>query len=413
MVHVTLPVKARHLLQQEYEEHVDSFERALYELHRRLRSLLDRKRIRATVKYRVKSFSSYYQKIQRRSSENGQHDSVLISDVLGIRIVCPFIDDLTAVENMLTGNFSIREREKKGAEFSFKEFGYDSLHFLINLPEDLTESFHLSKDLVTEIQLRTILQDAWAEVEHEMVYKSQITPFDVNLRRKLAALNANLSLSDMIFHEIRVYQRELQHQLDRRRVAFMSMVQSQDMEEDAKTAPPADSLGSFPDHPLLQSVSTETQESQLLKALYAHNAHHYETAIEIYERILSEDAPESIRTMVFLHRGMALFAVSRYEEAETDFRSSLEVNPENERAHHYLGLTLRQLGREQEALIEFDSCLALNGGNNDALLSRAQLYYSMGNYSDAISDCDKVLNTQPGHNHARKFREFITGQLGM
>ncbi len=414
MIHVSLPPKSKMELEQEYLEHADSFERAMYELHRRLRVLLEQRRIRATVKYRVKSFASYYAKIQKRMGEVNGDTTLLISDVLGLRIVCPFLDDLESAEKLLDENFTITEREKKGAEFSFKEFGYDSLHFLIELPGDVVESFHLSGNLVAEVQLRTILQDAWAEVEHEMVYKSQITPFDANLRRKLAALNANLSLSDMIFHEIRVYQRELQHQLDRRRVAFMSMVQHDEM-VGGEQLPPVkpDSLGSFPDHPLLNSISTETQESQLLKALYAHNAHHYESAISIYSRILDESAPESIMAMVFLHRGMARFATGEYQAAEEDFRSSLKISAEGERARLYLGLCLRQRGNDRAAIQEFNRCIEHNPRSEDALLSRSQLYHSLGDYSGAIADCDAVLDIDSENRHAKKFREYLNSQIGM
>ena len=220
MVYVQVPIKPKETLKAEYLEQTSSFERVLYELHRRLTTIFHEHHLRATIKHRVKNFRSYYQKIQMRSKEIGGSGQLFISDVLGIRVVCPFLDDLAAVEQLISESFNVQEREKKGAEFSVKEFGYDALHFLISLPPYLIESFHLSDALVVEIQLRTILQDAWAEVEHEIVYKSQITHLDVSLRRKLAALNANLSLSDMIFYEIRTYQRELQHQLDQNQNAL-------------------------------------------------------------------------------------------------------------------------------------------------------------------------------------------------
>ena len=53
------------------------------------------------------------------------------------------------------------------------------------------------------------MQDAWAEVEHELVYKSDITLPNQSIRRKLASLNATLTLSDLIFQEIRDYQKEI------------------------------------------------------------------------------------------------------------------------------------------------------------------------------------------------------------
>lgn len=414
MMQIPLPLQPKAQLKLQYEQHVDSYERALFELHRRLRLLLGQQNIRATVKYRVKSFSSFWGKVKKRAAQSNGAEQLTISDLLGLRIVCPFLDDLQSVEALLSDHYRIAEREKKGAEFSFKEFGYDSLHFLISLPDDLSESFHIPHGLMVEIQLRTILQDAWAEVEHEIVYKSQITPFDANLRRKLAALNANLSLSDMIFHEIRMYQRELQSQLDRRRVAFMSMVQHEELQKDVTShGNTAATSGAYPDHPLLHSFSAETQESQLMRALYAHNAHHYDSAVEIYNQILQESGPEQIRTMVLLHRGMAYFALGDYESSEADFRSSIESGGESERALLYLGLCLRQRGREDEALKTLDHCLDLFPRSQEVLLARSQMYYSIGDFSRAIRDCDAVLDLDADYPHARKFRDILNVRLGM
>jgi len=90
-----------------------------------------------------------------------------------------------------------------------------------NSPADLVESLALADPPPCEIQVRTILQDAWAEVEHELIYKSKFLPFDQPLKRKMAALNANLTLSDIIFQEIREYQRQLNQELEKRRRQFL------------------------------------------------------------------------------------------------------------------------------------------------------------------------------------------------
>ncbi len=106
----------------------------------------------------------------------------------------------------------------------FKEFGYESIHILIEVPADILSRFQLAESLVCEIQVCTILQDAWAEVEHELVYKANFSPFDESLKRKLAALNATLTLSDTLFQEIRDYQRLLQSELKRRRETFIEQL---------------------------------------------------------------------------------------------------------------------------------------------------------------------------------------------
>jgi len=77
----------------------------------------------------------------------------------------------------LSNIFSIEEIERKGAERSFREFGYESIHVLVRVPDEVAQQLcpHLERNVI-EIQLRTILQEAWAEVEHELVYKAEFTP---------------------------------------------------------------------------------------------------------------------------------------------------------------------------------------------------------------------------------------------
>ncbi|WP_455382015.1 tetratricopeptide repeat protein [Salinispira pacifica] len=221
MTTISLPLPAKQKLAGQYAERVDVYEKVLYEFQRRLKQSLHRIPVPATVKYRVKGFESLYEKLLRKLKSTGQHEGVVqVTDLLGIRVVCAFIEDLNKAEEQIRQSLDVIEVERKGSNFTVKEFGYESTHYLVRVPDDIVDSFHVDADVVCEIQLRTILQDAWAEVEHELVYKAEFTPFDEPLRRKLAALNANLSLSDIIFQEIRDYQRQLHLELRKRRDLF-------------------------------------------------------------------------------------------------------------------------------------------------------------------------------------------------
>ena len=151
-----------------------------------------------TYKSRVKSFNSYYRKVLRlKSDEAKKSNFVALTDVMGIRVICAFLEDLPEVEKQIQQNFDVKEVEYKGADQNFREFGYESIHVLVAIPSDCypkETNLPLPENIVCEIQIRTILQDAWAEVEHELIYKSEFTPFDMPLRRKLASINASLTL---------------------------------------------------------------------------------------------------------------------------------------------------------------------------------------------------------------------------
>ncbi|MCL2762559.1 MAG: RelA/SpoT domain-containing protein, partial [Treponema sp.] len=174
-----------------------------------------------TIKIRIKKFYSYYKKYLRMAKSGVTNPQ--ITDLMGLRIVCPFIEDLSTVESLIKEHFNVIETERKGHD-TFKEFGYESTHLLITIPADIIQARGEAGSDVLEIQVRTILQDAWAEVEHELVYKAEFNPYDMPMKRKLAAVNASLSLADIVFQEIRGYQKALTGQLGKRRETFYQKV---------------------------------------------------------------------------------------------------------------------------------------------------------------------------------------------
>src|SRR6056297_3461500 len=268
-------------LHKAYSLKVSTYEGALENFVRRLDKDLKEQGLRFSLKFRVKSFSSYYKKLLRKISENDSADkNPDIQDILGIRIVCPFLENLQSAEERLRSHYTLFEVERKGAEHSFREFGYQSIHLLLELPEDV-RAYYKDLDIgVCEVQIRTILQDAWSEVEHELVYKANFTPYDESLRRKLAALNANLSLSDIIFQEIRDYQRSLHNELKKRRRSFSERVET----ETSGTALKA--REELPVSDPQPSSSFANVDQLLLNALNAHNRGDYHGAITLYDDIL-------------------------------------------------------------------------------------------------------------------------------
>jgi putative GTP pyrophosphokinase len=181
--------KARHLVAKELEDLLEQTLSSLAPL--------------PTIKVRTKRFASFYKKYLAalRSGIVKPH----ITDLIGVRIVCPFIEDLSLAEKLIKKYFEVVEVDRKG-NYTFKEFGYESTHLLIKIPEVISAKHRAAECEVAEIQIRTILQDAWAEVEHELFYKADFNPFDIPMKRKLAAVNASLSLADIVFQEIRFYQ---------------------------------------------------------------------------------------------------------------------------------------------------------------------------------------------------------------
>lgn len=417
MTWIDLPPASRTELKRQYQLRFDTYAKALHEMQRRLRDSLSRVGLQPTIKYRVKSFDSFYEKVLRRMKHNGVGQRRLrLNDILGIRVVCPFMSDLKDIEQHLQQTYRVVEVERKGSHFTSHEFGYESTHVLIELPEDIEESFHIGEDLIVEIQLRTNLQDAWAEVEHELIYKAEFTPFDEPLRRKLAALNANLTLADIVFQEIRDYQRRLHGQLSKRRHEFWRNIEDaasrRSVGKLAATAGDVQDSFGTPDvlDPALIASVNDSIDSLLLKALYAHNQQQFLRAIEVYSEILTLNPKPHIQAIVHIHRGMAYFAEADYQRAISDFTRTLELDDDNWKAYYYRGVVQRVMGKDAEALADFDAGLAVDEFQFDTLFARAQLFYERGEYDRALNDCAAALNVFPDSAEVAELQRRIAAE---
>ncbi len=399
-------------LEKRYLAKTPTYSRILDMLQAQLNHELIERGLHPTIRSRVKSFSSYYEKIlgllaKGKSSE----EAFLIYDVIGLRIVCPFLDDLKIVEEHIGSSFDVFQTEYKGSEHTFREFGYQSIHFLIHVPQGILLQCGCEGSLLCEIQLRTILQDAWSEVEHELIYKSDFSPFDEPMKRKLAALNANLTLSDTLFQEIRDYQRTLQTQLQKRRRDFLSKVKNPDADA------PAPLEKTRPDVPEREKAvpsdfvyAEKSVDDLLVDALVAHNSGNFKKAIDIYSNILLRDFPEHIKSIIHIHRGMAFFAESEYEQALYDFSAALELNADNYRALYYRGCTYQMMQKHEAALDDLTACLEINPYQFEPLYRRAQLYAVVGDRRKALSDCSRALKIDPSSSEALQLKKTLSSR---
>jgi putative GTP pyrophosphokinase len=367
-----------------------------------------------SVKGRSKSFRSFYKKYIRYLRDNPDRvEELSIPDQIGVRVVCPFLEDIKAVEDTCRKKLSVIEVEQKGSDYSFKEFGYESIHLLVKLPDEILARRKSDFVSIAEIQVRTILQDAWAEVEHELVYKAEFTPYDEQMKRKLAAVNATLSLADMTFQEIRTYQRQFRHELDKRHESFFKKVE--EFTDNTIFQQKLVKNGEEKDEQIVlpAPVSSRSIDDLLLNALYAHNKGQLDRAISFYSDILSLNPPAKTASIIYKHRGMAFFAQSRYEEAAGDFTVALDLDPSSYKSAYYRAV-VRQVEKNYTAAVDdFSLALSLNPYQSWALYRRAQVYYHIGDYPAALSDCETALALDPDFGAASKFKAVLLDKLKM
>ncbi len=273
-----------------YDKQLPFLQESLQSFYQEVRHLLERQGFTPTIKYRVKRFDAYFDKLRRTRVGAGGNGKRSLGDFFALRIICPFLEDIETIEHLLTANFDIIENERKSSQHSFREFGYDSVHLMIKPRQKLFKANLPGVRNVCEVQLRTILQDAWAEVEHELVYKSDINLPKESIRRKLASLNATLSLSDLIFQEIRDYQNEIRHHGRKRRETVIDNTLELDLIN--ISAPLQSGLKPIP------STLKSKLEKTMLRALEAHSSNDLETAIELYGVILAMKLESRIRSLI-------------------------------------------------------------------------------------------------------------------
>lgn len=125
-----------------------------------------------TIKTRLKSPESIIEKLQRKNYPISVASiESNLDDVAGVRVICPFIQDIYILYQCLCKQDDIRIVEIKDYIKNPKPNGYRSLHLIIEVPIFLQNEKRLMR---VEVQLRTIAMDFWASLEHRLRYKKDL-----------------------------------------------------------------------------------------------------------------------------------------------------------------------------------------------------------------------------------------------
>lgn len=127
-----------------------------------------------------------------------------ITDMSGVRVITFVPGELDKIDHAINSEFIVVEKTDKSEELMESDrFGYKSIHYLVRLrPErESLPEYRRFAGLLAEVQTRTILQHAWAELEHDIRYKSVIV-IPNTIRRRFAALAGLLEIADREFQAI-------------------------------------------------------------------------------------------------------------------------------------------------------------------------------------------------------------------
>ncbi|MFD5984633.1 GTP pyrophosphokinase family protein [Streptomyces cyaneofuscatus] len=156
------------------------------------------------------------QKIRKRVPENPnspRYSDPLdqITDLAGVRVITYFLNTVQEVELVISEEFDVIERIDKSEAFEKDQrLGYQSLHLLVKLKGNrcALPEYARFTGLTAEIQVRTILQHAWAEIEHDIQYKAVYT-LPSETKRRFMALAGALEIADREFQAIAKTDRKL------------------------------------------------------------------------------------------------------------------------------------------------------------------------------------------------------------
>ncbi len=408
-------IPSKNLLKQNYEAYHSYFSEIMQKVVEILQANV-KLSSQPTYKSRVKRFESYYKKILKLKSDQFEEGKIIyLTDMMGIRMICAFMEDINFAVDQIKKIFEIKEVEVKGSQKKFSEFGYESTHVLIAIPKEISDELNKkysnleppSDELVCEIQIRTILQDAWAEVEHELIYKTEFNPFDIPLRRKLASINASLTLADITFQEIRDYQKKLQREMEERRKSFYHM--ADDLLNEKIEKPAEEHINRIT--PFVQG----TIDDMLLQAIHAHNMGNLEQAVEIYTKIIeaTDESEKNIIAVIRKHRGMAYFSMNKFDEALEDFDISLSYDPKAFRTYYYKGIVYAILKKYEDAVDCFTKSLEINKFQAHTNFRRAMSYFELQEYEKSMNDLNTALKLGMNPEECKILQEKLTKKFGM
>ncbi|PUU86996.1 MAG: RelA/SpoT domain-containing protein [Halanaerobium sp.] len=155
-----------------------------------------------SIESRVKSVESFREKASREKYSKPVEE---ITDLCGVRVITLFEKEIHQISDIIKELFEIdyQRSEDKSDLLEADKMGYKSIHYIAELSADKVARTELEifAGLKFEIQIRSILQHAWAEIEHDRNYKFK-GELPKHLQRRFYALAGMLEIADREFNTL-------------------------------------------------------------------------------------------------------------------------------------------------------------------------------------------------------------------
>lgn len=155
-----------------------------------------------SVSYRTKTKEGILEKIGRKKYKNPTEE---LTDISGVRIILYLESDIAKVSDVIKSTFNIDVKNSMDNEgrLSSDKVGYRSVHYVCDIGEkrNSLKEYEYISGLNCEIQVRTMLQHAWAELTHDRNYKLGAN-LPLQIQRKINLYSGMLEIADEGFSEI-------------------------------------------------------------------------------------------------------------------------------------------------------------------------------------------------------------------
>ena len=161
------------------------------------------------IQFRAKDVKSFGKKAMTPDYQNTDEPKYKnpiseITDLAGVRVITFFPSTVPDVGQLIQDEFDVIKRVDHTATAEREQrLGYLSVHYLVRLGSNRKSLSEYKKfdGLIAEIQVRTVLQHAWAEIEHDIRYKSTST-IPQAISRRFMTLAGLLEIADREFEAI-------------------------------------------------------------------------------------------------------------------------------------------------------------------------------------------------------------------
>ncbi|HXB66408.1 MAG TPA: hypothetical protein VNV42_16200 [Solirubrobacteraceae bacterium] len=157
------------------------------------------------VDARTKEVDSFVDKIARKPGKY-QNPLIDITDLSGVRVILYYSSDVERVDSLIEREFAVDDANswKRTPTSDPDRFGYRSDHYVVSCSPSRAQLSEWSpyRGLKAEIQVRTVLQHAWAAIDHRLNYK-RASEIPAELKRQLFRISALLEVADDQFESVR------------------------------------------------------------------------------------------------------------------------------------------------------------------------------------------------------------------